>query len=254
MDISVKRTDRWIENNKAFRVKTIETLECDESGALFPHWILGEFSEITGDIYMAGGRDYMWFVERGQVWFIVRMSMRVFRMPRSLEEVVISYWYRDTDGKSLFNDYEIRSVDGELLVAGTSVHRPYDINECHVIPVSEIAEGTIGTADDKAPAPECRRITVGEDTAPLGERKIYYSDIDGNHHVNNSIYTRIAEDFLPEEFRERELDEYFVNFVAPTKLGETLEISGERTDCGYIIVGSCGGSVRFSSEFVFKYS
>lgn len=248
----MQRTDRWIENNKANRIKVIETLECDESGILFPHCILGEFSEITGDIYMAEGRNYMWFVQRGQVWFIVRMSMRIKRLPHALEKVIYSYWYRDTDGKSLFNDYELLTLDGELLVAGTSVHRPYNINEYRVFPVDEIAGGPIAKNSDKAASPACRRIVPPEDLTPLGTRTIVYSDIDGNHHVNNSIYTRIAEDFLPDKFRNRELCEYYVNFIAPTERGDVLAIAGVETADGYVLTGSCGGQIRFSSEFVFQ--
>ena len=248
----MERTDRWIGENKAHRIKVIETLECDENGILFPHWILGEFSEITGDIYTAEGRDYMWFVERRQVWFIVRMSMRVKRLPHALETVVFSYWYRDTDGKSMFNDYELRALDGELLVAGTSVHRPYNIVECRTFPVNEIAGGATAQCSDKATAPACHRIVPPSSLKPLGERQIVWSDIDGNHHVNNSIYTRIAEDFLPDEYRERVLLEYYVNFIAPTERGDVLEIFGAPTPEGYILTGSCGGEPRFSSEFVFQ--
>lgn len=248
----MEKTDRWIENGKAHRIKVIETLECDENGVLFPHWILGEFSEITGDIYMSEGRDYMWFAERGQVWFIVRMSMRIARLPHALETVVFSYWYRDTDDKSMFNDYELRTKDGELLVAGTSVHRPYDIFEQRTFPVSGIVGGTVEKCACKAAAPACQRIVPPADMTALGTRPIVWSDIDGNHHVNNSIYTRIAEDFLPDRYRKKALFEYYVNFIAPTKRGEVLDIAGAQISDGYVLTGSCDGEPRFSSKFIFQ--
>ena len=250
--IILERTDRWIENNKAYRVKVLEALECDENGIAFPHWILGAFSEITGDIFVAEGRDYAWFASRGQVWFLVRMSMRVRRLPHALEKVVLSYWYRDTDGKSMFNDYELRTPEGELLVSATSVHRPYDINACRTFPVNKIAGGTAAKNSDRADAPACRRIMPPEKLTPLGERTIVYTDIDHNHHVNNAIYSRIAEDFLPDTYRGRELFEYYINFIAATQRGEVLVIAGAETPHGYILTGECDGQKRFSSEFVFR--
>lgn len=252
MDENVDYRDRWIKNNIAYRLKTIETLECDENGVVFPHWIMGEFSETDGDVALSMGRDYFWFIEHGQVWLMLRMCMKVFRMPAALEEVILSCWYRGTDGKNMFNDYEIRTPDGELLIAGTGVRRPYDMNTVSAIPISQVCGGMTAEVPCRAPAPECGRIIYEGQPVALGSRRTVFTDLDINHHINNSVYTRIATDFLPDDYRGREMDEYYVNFVGGTELGEVLDIACIPEERGCVIVGSCENSVRFSSRFTFK--
>lgn len=248
------KTDRWMEGGKAHRIKTIAFLDCDLDDRLFPHWIMGEFSEIVGDPYIAVGESYENSLEHGQIWVVARMSMRVHRMPCSEEDILMSLWYRgaDADDKYLLHDFEIHTRTGEPLVSCSSLHRALDLARNCPIPVSEMVGSHPETIHEQADAPICRRITPEGRLSPLGSRAVMYSDIDRNGHMNNAIYTRIAQDFLPPEYRKRLLREYFVNFVRAIELDEVLDILGQPTEEGYIIVGCCQGEVRFSSEFVFS--
>lgn len=247
------KTDRWMEGGKAHRIKTIAFLDCDQNDRLFPHWVMGEFSEIVGDPYLAVGESYENSLEQGQIWVVARMSMRIHRLPHSEEGILMSLWYRgaDADDKYLLHDFEIRSREGAPLVSCSSLHRAVDLERNCAISVSEIVGSHPEVIHEQADAPICRRIIPEGLLTPLGSRVTMFSDIDRNGHMNNAIYTRIAQDFLPAEYWARQLREYFVNFVGATELDEILEISGQPAENGYIIVGCCEGTVRFSSEFVF---
>lgn len=252
MNTAYTNTDyRWTDNGTSNRKRFIEVLDCSENNTVYPHYIMGEFSEIAGEPYMAVNRPYHWFLERGQAFLVTRMSMRIRRLPLPLETVIFTAWTRGTEGKSILDDLEVRTEEGELLVSCTGIWKVVSLNEFRVIELGEVAGGLLPSVDKAADAPLCKRITPNGEVIFLGERKIVYTDLDCNHHVNNAVYTKIAEDYLPREFRQHNLSEYFVNFVAPTQFGETLEISGAQTESGYIIIGSCDGAVHFSSEFIF---
>lgn len=248
------KTDRWMEGGRAYRIRSIAFLDCDMDDRLFPHWIMGEFSEIVGDPYLAVGESYQNSLDHGQIWVVARMSMRVHRMPRSEENIQMSLWYRGTDAedKYLYHDFEIRSREGELLVSCAALHRALDLNRGCAILVSEMVGSHPEVISEKADAPDCKRIYPKEPLVPLGSRTMLYSDIDRNGHANNAVYTRIAQDFLPPEYRSRQLKEYFVNFVRSTELDDVLDIEGQATEQGYLIMGSCKGKVSFSSEFIFE--
>ena len=247
------KTDRWLEGGKAYRIRTVAFLDCDLDDRLFPHWIMGEFSEIVGDPYLAVGESYEKSLEHGQIWVVARMSMRVHRLPRSEEPILMSLWFRgaDTDDKYLLHDFEIHTPEGEPLVSCSALHRAVDLVRSCPILVSEMVGSHPEIIHEQANAPVCKRIDSEGRLSPLGSRVVMYSDIDRNGHMNTAIYTRIAQDFLPPEYRKRRLREYFVNFVRAIELDEVLDLSGQPTEDGYILVGCCGDEVRFSSEFVF---
>lgn len=247
------KTDRWMEGGRAHRIRSIAFLDCDLDDRLFPHWVMGEFSEIVGDPYIAVGESYENSLEQGQIWVVARMSMRVHRMPRSEENILMSLWYRgaDADDKYLIHDFEIHTREGEPLISCSSLHRAVDLERSCPISVSEMVGSHPEIIHEQADAPACRRITPRGSLTPLGSRATMFSDIDRNGHMNNAIYTRIAQDFLPPEYWKRPLREYFVNFVRAIELDDILELSGQPTEEGYLIVGCCGEKVYFSSEFVF---
>ena len=85
----------------------------------------------------------------------------------------------------------------------------------------------------------------------LGTRPVYYTDLDLNSHINNAVYTRIAVDFLPEEYRQRQICDYVINFKRETLLGEVLELKGGATEHGYVIMGFVGDALNFASEFTY---
>jgi len=246
------KVERWMEAGRANHISIIRFSDCSEENIIFPHCIMAEYAEISGYLYVSEGRPYYWFLERGQAWLLTRVAMRIQRMPDPLEHVVTLLWNRGNVGTTLFHDMELRSESGELLLSCSGSWKVFDLNAFRSLETSEVAGGIVTVINEKADAPECKKIVPEDGLTLLGQRPVVYTDLDCNHHVNNVNYTRIAEDFLPAEYRGRVLDEYYVNFISPAKYGETLEISGQPTEKGYLIQGATGDTLHFRSEFVFK--
>jgi len=103
----------------------------------------------------------------------------------------------------------------------------------------------------KADSPECKKIVSDSELPVIGHRPVFYTDLDCNYHINNSVYSRIATDFLPSEYQSLEVKDYVINFSKETSIDDTLEIRGGKTAVGYIIQGFCDGIQHFASEFTF---
>lgn len=244
-------TDRWNEGSMFFRRKTINYLDCNTEVKMFLHTAMGEFSEITGDEMLSSGYSHAYLYERGQVLFITRMSMRFFRVPVVHETVIYSTWFVGVEGRVFIRNCEVHTEHGELIAAGAITFMLLDIEKGIVISPDEMKCPRSIVVDKRADAPECKKIIPQNEPSVLGCRPVFYTDLDCNNHINNAAYNRIAVDFLPEEYRRRDVADYVINFNRETRLGDTLEIRGSEIENGYIIQGYVDGVLHFGSEFVF---
>ena len=97
-----------------------------------------------------------------------------------------------------------------------------------------------------------RRLHAPEHVSPLGVRRIRYSDLDGNRHMNNAVYGDILFDFLPAEWSARPLRQAVLIYEHEAFLGDELAIAG--APCGidsWYLAGHRGGARCFSAELQF---
>ena len=83
----------------------------------------------------------------------------------------------------------------------------------------------------------------------MGERPIYYSDLDFNHHLNNAVYGDVLMDFLPAEMRRQPLRKIQISYISESNLGETLKIYGGPTEGGgFFLYGDHERGLSFSAK------
>jgi len=226
--------------------------DCDSRKKASLFSVMKFCSELAGEDYERRGLGYEYLRERGQALLLSRIRLRFARMPEHTESVVASTWERFDKGPFFYRDFEIRTKEGELLAAGSTQWFLVDIISREVLRPSSLAEGQRSLDPRKSPAPECDKLKKRSSLPFLGSRQVYYTDLDGNGHVNNAVYAKIAVDFLPEELQQRPISDFSINYFMETKPHETLEICGAATDTGYIIQGASDGVPHFACEFWFK--
>lgn len=245
-------SDRWFDGTHYKREVTINYMDCNTEKKVFLHYILGTFSEIAGDEALAKGTTYESLKNRATVFLITRMSIRFKKVPSCDDTIIFKTWFRTTEGKFYLRDCDVRTSDGELLASLSGTWVRYDINERKILDPRDYSNLSMRGYLDEADSPECKKVVPEFPLPTLGYRPVYYTDMDCNFHINNSVYTKIATDFLPEKYREREVADYVINFLKETGLGDTLEIRGGETSDGYIIQGFCDDIPHFASEFTFR--
>ncbi len=244
--------ERYFDGTFYKRKTTLDYFQCNCDGEAYLHVLLGIFSELAGDEGDANGEDYKFFLKHGVVILLTRMSARIHRIPKRGEVVVFTTWFRQTEGNFFLRDCELRSEQDELLLSfsGTWVLinlKTHRLEEGLHHP----GKGSQPHPEKVADAPECGKIIPTGEMTILGTRETCYTDLDCNHHMNNVVYTKIATDFLPDEFRCRKVRDYVVNFNREVRLGTALELRGCETGEGYIIQGWSGDVLHFASEFTF---
>ena len=85
-----------------------------------------------------------------------------------------------------------------------------------------------------------------------GERRIVYSDLDGNGHVDNARYIEMAADVLSEQMVKSPLKTLQVVFNKETMLGDKMELYSKETPGGTFVKGVTDGKDNFICLLTFE--
>jgi len=241
--------EEWYEGVSFFRRFSLRFGDCDSCKRASLFTIMKLLSEIAGDDYEGRGLGHKHLLDQGQVFLISRMSLEFRRIPEYEDNIIAETWERTVRGPYFYRDYEIFSEGGEKLISGSSQWLLANPDSKEVLRPNSLTTGHRQSSLRKSDCPECKKLIKPDNLPVLGHRTIYYSDLDGNGHVNNAVYGKIAVDYLPDKFRQIDMKSFTVNYNYETKADETLEIRGIETVNGYLIQGVCGDKLHFCCEF-----
>ena len=77
--------------------------------------------------------------------------------------------------------------------------------------------------EKQASAPPCKKLRLREGEE-AGIRTVRYSDLDGNGHLYNAVYSDIAVDALPDPLRRKQLRQFQINFNHEAMLDEEIHL------------------------------
>lgn len=225
--------------------------DCDDKGKASLFSVMKLLSEIAGEAYNSLSQEHAALGGRGQAFLLSRMSLRFHRTPVNTESVVASTWAREARGPLFYRDFEIRAETDEILVSVSSAWILVDIASREILRPDALRYPPI-TDSRQADCYPCKKLRPAASMADIGKRPVYHSDIDGNGHVNNAVYGKIATDFLPEEYRAKVLGDVLVDFHTETKPGQTLEIYSGSLEPGHLVQGVIGEQLHFSVYFEYR--
>lgn len=147
------------------------------------------------------GTDYL--AREHRAWVLSAWQIELCKMPQLGETIRVNTWPYDFKGFYGYRNFTIERDGGETLVRANSLWvfmdtekmRPARITE-DIIDVYRDSFGPMLAGDWGE-----RKITEpaeGEAKEPVAVAKFF---IDTNHHMNNSRYVTVAEEFLPDDFR-----------------------------------------------------
>ena len=244
--------EAWVDGAFFYRKFIFRFGDCDSRQQAAIHALMKLFSELAGEDYERRGIGYELLRQNGQAMLISRLRLKFHRHPVHMEKTVARTWERGMKGPYFLRDFELRTESGELLVAGTSQWIAVDIISREILRPTTLITGNRLIDPLRADCPNCEKIQKFETLPFLGSRPVYYSDLDANGHVNNSVYGRIAVDFLPEELLRKQLEAFSINFALETKFGESLWLCGAQINECFQLTGSAAGTLRFGCSFDFK--
>lgn len=185
----------------------------------------------------------------GIVFLIMSTKVTVHKMPVLGDKIRLVTHPLGTAGVQFYRDYTFY-VNGEEAVSVIQTSVTVD-PQTHKIfrPKQFLAYNVFH--DGTIPKEKLiGRMKLPEEDLPLlGERPVWFSDLDWNQHVNNSIYADIVMDFLPGGIQGNIIQEFQIQYITESVLGDTLKIYGaEQPDGTILLYGKNERGVGFATQ------
>lgn len=170
--------------------------------------------------------------EQGLAFILTRLSLCFVRPLRPLQTVRAQTWVSEGKGVNFPRYFRIKEQTGEVVAEGASSWVLIDLNTRLPLRASAFDYGFSYAEPLELVTP--RRFVLPEDMAEVGVRRIAYSDIDYNGHMNNTRYPDMVCDFLPDGTVPR-IRTMHLEFAKEAPYGSTLTVLRGQTDDGYIV-------------------
>ncbi|QEM66807.1 acyl-ACP thioesterase [Geobacter sp. FeAm09] len=160
--------------------------------------------------------------ELGLTWVLSRIHLLVERYPRARETVTIRTWPATRQGLFTCREFELCDHHGVRVARATTswavmnvaTRRPVRL-EGNLPPYPLVPERSIDDDFESLPPfPESAATEMGF--------RVLRSDLDMNHHVNNTIYAGWALEAVPDAVATGSLTELEITFRAEVRRGEDI--------------------------------
>ena len=169
------------------------------------------------------------------LWVITRVDVKIDRLPK-YEEKLTAYTYAGKYMQMFYPRY-FRLVDkeGNVVISLSSIWAIIDKNTRRPILKCPFADKLVEEHfDDELPLPS--KIEIKE--ADLVEtRKIHYSDVDLNNHLNNTRYIELIDDIHDSKFhQEHPTKRLTLNYLKEIKENSVVEIKANKENPEFVEV------------------
>ena len=206
----------------------IRSYEIDAFGKLSLTSLLYYFQEAANHHATAlnWGMEYLSSINK--FWVLSRLKVVIEKYPQHKNEIVISTWPRGADGFFAYRDYQITlnnlpviNAVSSWLILDQASHRPTKVDQIGK-PLPKYEESHLPFPENKLPnliKPEL-----------IFEKKVNFSDIDINQHLNNAKYLEIIVDALFDSLsRSFEIREIDIQYLHESQQGDILKVYSEKT-------------------------
>ncbi len=237
----------------------VKGTECSDHQALSLPVLLGDFQETADKGAGDCGFDRTVVTSLNACWIILRMKVHIERLPLWREEFTIRTWSNGCEKLYFDREYEVYGSDGERIGWASSIWILADLNNHRPLIPGRI-EGL------SAPVVQREFLVFGErcpkfkslpseevmKDKPVITKYADYSELDHNHHVNNTRYMAWVLDALYKcDIDVSKVKDFDITYIAEVKSGERVDIYVVKTDYGFYVTGyKEDGAHVFDSEIL----
>lgn len=228
----------------------IESSEVDQNLDLKLSSLMRMMQDVATDHAETIGFGKKNTIDKGMYWVITRYALTVLKYPKFLDDITI-YTYPGDDMRFIFPRYFlVYNQNNELLIKASSSWMILDRNTRKV--VLKPFEGIVIPSEhhvDEEPLP---RKVIPSPTSFIESRKVRYSDIDLNGHLNNTKYIEYILDSKTTEFyKHNKIKHILISYEKELLDGETIELYSNNSNPEYM-VGTANNNVIFEINIEYE--
>lgn len=204
-------------------------------GRLKPSMLLSYCQEVAGKHCIELGTDYDSMAAKNMIWAIIRQKVQITRLPRVGETITLETWPMPTARTYYPRATVGYDAEGNELFKVLGLWVIMDLNtRAMIIPRKSgiVVEGVLRGNELTIPSGLSPR-----DLSACLSRKVMFSDLDQNGHMNNSRYLEWMYDLLDSSFhRDHTPRELNICYHAEAKEGQTLHLNWQLSEANEMLV------------------
>lgn len=211
---------------------TVKWHDTDANRRITPSHLLMYMEETSNHHLIAAGMSLDALRDtRGLGFILSRIAFRVYQPLFANDEIDVETWVCESRGLSFIRCFRVLRR-GAVVAEAYSVWALLDLNEKKLLPVSAFPYD-IEPEEPLGKEVSARvRLPAIESMEEVGERRIVYSDIDYNGHMNNTRYPNMLCDFTP-EIERMEVVGVTLSFLHEAAYGHKICIHRAAHEGGY---------------------
>lgn len=166
---------------------------------------------------------YQELMAKGLSFIVSRTAVEVLRPLKEYEQLTVQTWATESKNVSFPRSYVIKSGE-ETVAKGLAIWALVDTNEHKLIKGSDFSVESYGTGEPiEMGIPTRFKLPADIPLTRCGEKRVMYSDIDRNFHMNNTKYFDMLFDYIPN--REKIfMSSCLMNYLGEAPYGSNIEI------------------------------
>ncbi len=226
-----------------YKIKT-NWHDTDANRNVRPSKIVEYMQETANRQCEVSGLPLEWLRDEKHLAFILgALSLNIYEPLHAYEDIEVHTWCKEAKSY-IFNRYFDITRDGKLIAEATSTWVLIDLERKNMVRASayDFFDGCFyydEPVDAEKLLPKAR-IAKDAEMREVGKRKISYSDIDYNMHMNNTHYPDMLCDYLSEMTdaeNAHTVSQMSLSYLKESALGATLTVTrSEKDEDGIIAV------------------
>lgn len=213
----------------------VDDSRVDCRGYLKPSQLLFFIQQTSGEHSTALSVGYEELAKRRLFWAVTRHRVQITRWPQSGETIRVETWPMPATRVAYPRSTVAYDEKGRECFRSMSLWVLMDLDTRNMIlpGKSEIlVPGTVRGGELSVPGALVPKVLAGEE-----HRRVCYTDLDRNGHMNNTRYMDWVADLLPSSFhRAGTLREFIICYHAEAREGQTLQLRYDTVSQGTVQV------------------
>lgn len=207
---------------QSYRTKWHDT---DADGLMRPSMLVAYMQETANLQLREWGCDVNSLHNDRRMGFLLsRIALRIDEPLHAYEDIEVRTWCPPSRALTFVRCFSVHR-NGVTVAEAISHWGLMDLNAGKLVRVSDFPQDYFPTGDmpDESTLPHRVHIPAGTVLGEVGERRIVYSDLDFNRHMNNTKYPDMICDFLP-DMSGRRVRSLAMSYLREAAYGDTLTV------------------------------
>ena len=201
----------------------VDQVHVDRFGRLRPSMMLRFAQEVAGDHSAALSMSYEELAARGLFWAVVRTRLQVSRTPMLGQTLALETWPMPTTRTAFPRSVVAYDQEGREAFRAVSLWVLMDLEQRTMVLPSKtdiVVDGLLRGGELALPRAVAPHALDQED-----RRRVCFTDLDRNGHMNNARYLDWIDDLLPSVFhRDASLHDMTLSYINEALEGQTLAV------------------------------